>query len=54
MKNLKQQIKEILEDNEFYQPEMIIEEKEPFFWRLNSDWVNDKVEQILKIIKEEK
>lgn len=46
---MKNKLKDILNDNEFYQPAMIIEEKEPFWWRLNPNWVEDKVKQIEKL-----
>jgi len=31
---------------------MIIEEKEPFFWRLSPDWLEDKSGQILELFEE--
>jgi hypothetical protein len=37
MNNMKNKIKNILNDTEFWQPKMIIEEKEPFYWRLNKE-----------------
>ena len=47
---LKKQIIKILNDNEYYIPEMIIEEVEPFFWRLSRRWVKDKAERIVNLI----
>jgi hypothetical protein len=47
---LKRQIIKILNDNEFYMPEMIIEEAEPFFWRLSPRWVKDKAERIVDLV----
>jgi hypothetical protein len=50
MNNMKNKIKNILNDTEFWQPKMIIEEKEPFYWRLNPDWVEEKTKAIMKLI----
>ena len=47
---LKKQIIKILNDNEYYIPEMIIEEVEPFFWRLSRRWLKDKAERIVDLI----
>jgi putative SOS response-associated peptidase YedK len=49
-RKLQRQIVRILNDNEYYLPEMIIEEVEPFFWRLSPRWVKDKAEGILNLI----
>ena len=53
-KELRDRIIEILEDCEYYQPKMIIEEKEPFFWRINKSWLKDKAGQISKLLEAEK
>jgi len=50
LQKLQKQIIKILNDNEYYIPEMIIEEVEPFFWRLSSRWVKDKAERIVDLI----
>ncbi|NLD16969.1 MAG: hypothetical protein GX666_05215 [Tissierellia bacterium] len=54
MNNMKNKIKNILNDTEFWQPQMIIEEKEPFYWRLNPDWVEEKTKAIMKLIEAER
>ena len=54
MNNMKNKIKNILNDTEFWQPKMIIEEKEPFYWRLNPDWVEEKTKAIMKLIEAER
>ena len=46
-------IREILEDIDYYQPGMIIEEEEPFWFRMHPDWVKDKTEQLTTLIQEE-
>ena len=50
LQKLQKQIIKILNDNEYYIPEMIIEEVEPFFWRLSSRWVKDKAERLLDLV----
>ena len=52
MKNLKEIIIDILEDNQYWQPKMIIEEGEPFFWRLSKDWIREKTQGIIKTLKD--
>ena len=50
LRKLQRQIVKILNDNEYYLPEMIIEEVEPFFWRMSRRWVKDKAERIVDLI----
>ena len=47
-KEIENKIIEILDDCESWQPEMIIEEKEPFWWRLNKNWLKEKAKRIVK------
>jgi len=49
-RKLQRQIIKILNDNEYYTPEMIIEEVKPFFWRMSRRWVKDKAERIVDLI----
>ena len=53
LRELQKQIIEILNDNEYYMPDIIIEEKEPFFWRLSPSWLKDKAERIVELVSEE-
>lgn len=45
-KIIKKGIKSILDDTEFWQLGMIIEEKEPFWWRFNPKWLEQKAQEI--------
>lgn len=47
---MEKEIREIIEDTKYWQPDMIIERKEPFFWRMSRDWVDDKVKRIMRVI----
>jgi len=49
---MENKIKDILNDSEFWQPQMIIEEQDPFYWRLNPKWVEEKTKAIMNLIKE--
>jgi len=43
---MKKEIEKIIKDIEEYQPEMIIKEKPPFFWKLNPIFVKDKTDKL--------
>ena len=56
--NLQQQIEEILQYNPYYKSvggendkDVVVQESDPFFWRLNPEWVKDKAKMIIKLIK---
>jgi hypothetical protein len=48
---LKKDIEKIINDIEEYQPEMIIKEKPPFFWKLNPIFVKDKTEKLTTLFE---
>lgn len=54
---IEQIIEDVINNNEFWQPKMIIEEKEPFFWRLNPDFVKEKssiiADKVMEVVKNE-
>jgi hypothetical protein len=56
---LRDKIAKIINENEYYQPVgkkdscFIIEQEEPFFWRLNPNWVKDKADQIFTLFEKE-
>ena len=43
-------IVEILCNTEWLQPSMIIETKEPFFWRVSKKWAKQKAKEIIKAL----
>ena len=51
----KEIIKIIIDNTEYWQPHgkknscFVIEEEEPFFWRINPKWANDTAEKIMKL-----
>lgn len=49
MKVNRKQIIEILDDSQFWQPDMIIERKDPFFWRLSKRWLNTKAKELMEL-----
>jgi iron-sulfur cluster repair protein YtfE (RIC family) len=52
-------IKIITENTEYWQPHgeknscFIIEEEEPFFWRINKEWASEIADKILKALEAE-
>lgn len=51
---IKNEIIKILNDCEYWQPKMIIEEKEPFFWKINPDWLEDKSNRLSELFEKQK
>ena len=51
---IKNEIIKILNDCEYWQPKMIIEEKEPFFWEINPDWLEDKSNRLSELFEKQK
>ena len=61
MKDIKEKITEIITGSkEYWQPYgpkdgfFIIEEEEPFWWRINPAWAEEIVDEILKLLEKEK
>jgi len=52
MNKLYKKIEEILNnDQEAWQPDMIIERKEPFYWRISPRWIKEKTKQIVNLME---
>jgi len=52
---LKKKIIEAVSDSEFLaSPDMVIEEKKPFYWRFKKDWLEYVTERLLALIKAER
>jgi len=51
MNKLFKQIEEILNDQELWQPDMIIERKNPFYWRISPSWIKEKTKQIVNLLE---
>ena len=50
-KILQKEIRKILQDTEnLLQPNDVIEEKDPFFWRISKKWAKEKATRIMELI----
>jgi hypothetical protein len=47
-----EKIIQIIKDSqEYWQPDMIIEKGEPFFWRINPQWIHEVAKKIATCLK---
>jgi hypothetical protein len=51
---IKNEIIKILNDCDYWQPKMIIAKKEPFFWEINPDWLEDKSNRLSELFEKQK